>query len=67
MDRSPPTFNLSRTFIIALIFVGLFITTLYLSAQNPLLEAEKDLLDKCNSGWQMGFAAIVGLIGGKIM
>jgi len=61
----------SRSFNIlfsAVFFLTLFsaLAAMWLSCKNPATELQKDLFKYFCVGWQSGFGAILGLIGGKM-
>lgn len=43
-----------------------FIVMIVLSFQTGMSETQERLFDICDDTWKIGFAAIIGLIGGKI-
>ena len=65
--RVPQVFKWAflATLLLTIIF---FATTVVIAnSEQPLSSQQEDLFQSCTTGWQMGFGAIIGLIGGKAL
>jgi len=75
-EANKPATAITLTPAFKLIFLSvMFLTIVFLSIScfmtlavaHPQSEEVRSLGDKCATAWQMGFGAIVGLIGGKVV
>ena len=61
-----PIFKLIFLTVLGLTLISL-VVALYLASKGSITEYQADLFTTCSTTWKMGFGAIVGLIGGKVV
>ena len=52
---------------VTLTILSLVVAVVLLCIKTPYPEEAKALIETCSTTWKMGFAAILGLIGGKAL
>ena len=61
-----PTFKLAFWWVLILtVWSGLLAGVIAFAADDPLTSNQQAIFDLANTSWNMGFGAIIGLIGGK--
>ena len=61
-----PAFKWVLLIVLGLTLVSLVVSVYLASLSNPS-DLAKGLFETCSTTWKMGFAAIIGLIGGKAL